>query len=122
MAMKKVLVVDDDKIIRDIVVDLMQSNGFTTIQAIDGEDGEKKAKDEKPDLIILDVVMPKKNGYQICRDLKKNEEYKHIPVILLTAKDQDSDKFWGRKQGADEYLTKPFDEDELVKLVKKYIG
>ena len=120
--MKKVLVVDDDKIIREIVVDLMQSNGFATIQAIDGEDGEKKAKDEKPDLIILDVVMPKKNGYQICRDLKKSDEYKHIPVILLTAKDQDSDKFWGRKQGADEYLTKPFDEDELVKLVKKYIG
>jgi DNA-binding response OmpR family regulator len=65
--------------------------------------------------------MPKKNGFQVCRDIKSNEQYKHIPVIMVTSKDQESDKFWGMKQGADEYLTKPFKPEDLVKAVKKYI-
>jgi twitching motility two-component system response regulator PilH len=78
-------------------------------------------KSEKIDLIILDVVMPKKNGFQVCRDIKSNDQYKNIPVIMVTSKDQESDKFWGMKQGADEYLIKPFKPEDLLKAVKKYI-
>ena len=76
---------------------------------------------EKIDLIVLDVLMPKKNGFQVCRDIKSNAQFKNIPVIMVTSKDQASDKFWGMKQGADEYLTKPFKPEDLVKAVKKYI-
>ena len=72
-------------------------------------------------LIVLDVLMPKKNGFQVCRDRSSNAQFKNIPVIMVTSKDQASDKFWGMKQGADEYLTKPFKPEDLVKAVKKYI-
>jgi twitching motility two-component system response regulator PilH len=88
---------------------------------MDGEAAEEKLKVEKVDLIILDVIMPKKNGFQVCRDIKTNEQLKNIPVIMVTSKDQESDKFWGMKQGADEYLTKPFKAEDLLKAVKKYI-
>ena len=88
---------------------------------MDGEAAEEKVRSEKIDLIILDVIMPKKNGFQVCRDIKSNDLYKKIPVIMVTSKDQESDKFWGMKQGADEYLTKPFKPEDLVKAVKKYI-
>jgi twitching motility two-component system response regulator PilH len=88
---------------------------------MDGEAAEAKVKSEKIDLIILDVVMPKKNGFQVCRDIKSNDQYKNIPVIMVTSKDQESDKFWGMKQGADEYLIKPFKPEDLLKAVKKYI-
>jgi twitching motility two-component system response regulator PilH len=88
---------------------------------MDGEAAEEKVKAEKIDLIILDVIMPKKNGFQVCRDIKTNDNLKNIPVIMVTSKDQESDKFWGMKQGADEYLTKPFKPEDLLKAVKKYI-
>ena len=88
---------------------------------MDGEAAEEKVKSEKIDLIILDVIMPKKNGFQVCRDIKTNDQFKNIPVIMVTSKDQESDKFWGMKQGADEYLTKPFKPEDLLKAVKKYI-
>ena len=76
---------------------------------------------ENVDLIVLDVVMPKKNGFQVCRDLKKDPEYKDIPIILLTSKSQESDKFWGSKQGADEYLTKPCSPKDLMDAVQKFL-
>jgi twitching motility two-component system response regulator PilH len=88
---------------------------------MDGEAAEEKVRTEKIDLIVLDVLMPKKNGFQVCRDIKSNAQFKNIPVIIVTSKDQASDKFWGMKQGADEYLTKPFKPEDLVKAVKKYI-
>jgi twitching motility two-component system response regulator PilH len=88
---------------------------------MDGEAAEEKLRTEKIDLIVLDVLMPKKNGFQVCRDVKGNAQFKNIPVIMVTSKDQASDKFWGMKQGADEYLTKPFKPEDLVKAVKKYI-
>jgi len=91
------------------------------VTAMDGEAAEEKVKSEKIDLIILDVIMPKKNGFQVCRDIKSNDLYKNIPVIMVTSKDQASDKFWGMKQGADEYLTKPFTPEDLLKAVKKYL-
>ena len=74
-----------------------------------------------PDLIILDVIMPKKNGFQVCRDLKKDNHFKDIPIILITSKSQESDKFWGMKQGADAFITKPFEPVDLQKAVKKLL-
>ena len=70
----------------------------------------------------LDVIMPKKNGFQVCRTLKEDDNLKEIPIIIVTSKSQESDKFWGHKQGADEYITKPFEPLELIRAVKKYVG
>ena len=97
------------------------ATGHTIVTVMDGEAAEEKVRTEKIDLIVLDVLMPKKNGFQVCRDIKSNAQFKNIPVIMVTSKDQASDKFWGMKQGADEYLTKPFKPEDLVKAVKKYI-
>jgi twitching motility two-component system response regulator PilH len=119
--MGKILVADDSLAELQIIQQALQSTGHTIITVMDGEAAEAKAKSDKFDLFILDVVMPKKNGFQVCREIKTNEQTKNIPVIMVTSKDQESDKFWGMKQGADEYLTKPFKPEDLLKTVKKYI-
>jgi twitching motility two-component system response regulator PilH len=119
--MAKILIADDSVAELQIFQQTLQPTGHTVVTVLDGEAAEEKLKSEKIDLIILDVIMPKKNGYQVCRDIKSNEQYKKIPVIMVTSKDQESDKFWGMKQGADEYLTKPFKPEDLLKAVKKYI-
>jgi twitching motility two-component system response regulator PilH len=119
--MAKILIADDSVAELQVFQQALQSTGHTIVTVLDGEAAEAKIKTEKIDLIILDVIMPKKNGFQVCRDIKSNEQYKKIPVIMVTSKDQESDKFWGMKQGADEYLTKPFKPEDLIKAVKKYI-
>jgi twitching motility two-component system response regulator PilH len=91
------------------------------ITAVDGLEAEMKVASEKVDLIILDVVMPKKNGFQVSRELKKDDRYKHIPIILTTSKSEESDRYWGAKQGADEYLIKPLSAAELLAVVRKYL-
>lgn len=120
--MAKILVIDDSLVDRQIVTTCLQTAKYSTIEAEDGEIGEAKAKSEKPDLIILDVVMPKKNGFEVCRSLKNDPSTKSIPIILLTSKNQDSDRFWGMKQGAQEYLIKPFNEQDFLTTIKKYIS
>lgn len=119
--MAKILIADDSLAEIQLFQAALQPTGHTIITVMDGEAAEAKLKTEKVDLIILDVIMPKKNGFQVCRDIKTNDATKNIPVIMVTSKDQESDKFWGMKQGADEYLTKPFNADDLLKAVKKYI-
>jgi twitching motility two-component system response regulator PilH len=119
--MAKILVADDSLAELQIIQQALQSTGHTIITVMDGEAAEEKAKTDKFDLVILDVIMPKKNGFQVCREIKTSERTKNIPVIMVTSKDQESDKFWGMKQGADEYLTKPFKPEDLLKAVKKYI-
>ncbi len=119
--MAKILIADDSVAELQILQQTLQSTGHSIITVLDGEAAEEKIKSEKIDLIILDVIMPKKNGFQVCRDIKSNDQYKKIPIIMVTSKDQESDKFWGMKQGADEYLTKPFKPEDLLKAVKKYI-
>ena len=119
--MAKILIADDSVAELQIFQQTLQPTGHTIVTALDGEVAEEKIKTEKIDLIILDVIMPKKNGFQVCRDIKSNDLYKKIPVIMVTSKDQESDKFWGMKQGADEYLTKPFKPEDLLRAVKKYI-
>lgn len=119
--MAKILIADDSLAELQIFQAALQSTGHTLVTVMDGEAAEEKVKSEPIDLVILDVIMPKKNGFQVCRDIKTNDKLKHIPVIMVTSKDQESDKFWGMKQGADEYLTKPFKPEDLVKAVKKYL-
>ena len=118
---KKILVVDDEKDITETLSFMLKASGYDVITASDGEEGLKSAKEENPDLIILDVMMPKINGYKIARLLKYDNKYKHIPIIMVTARGQDSDKLIGEETGADEYITKPFEFEEVLKSVRKHL-
>jgi len=120
--MAKILIAEDSTTDLEYIKNALKETGHELIVAMDGEEAERKAKTERPDLIILDVIMPKKNGYQVCRDLKRDDNYKNIPIIMVTSKSQESDKFWGKKQGADEYITKPFEPIDLLLAVKKYLS
>ena len=117
MPVKRILVVDDSPTERFFVVDLLSKHGFQVTTAENGEDGIAKAKAEKPDLIIMDVVMPGLNGYQATRTLTRDDETKGIPVIVCTSKGQETDKIWGLRQGAQDYLVKPVNPDELLQKI-----
>ncbi len=120
--MKKVLIVDDEADIIEILQFVLEAQGYECITAFDGEEGLRLAKEAKPDLILLDVMMPKINGYKISRLLKYDSKYKDIPILMLTARSQDEDKILGEETGADEYITKPFKVDYVVEKVKEYLG
>jgi len=119
--MKKILIVDDEQDIVESLKFVLEVNGYTCFCAYNGEDGLKLAKEIIPDLIILDVMMPKINGYKISRLLKYDKKYKDIPIIMVTARSQEEDKLIGEETGADEYITKPFDLDFVVQRVKEYL-
>lgn len=117
--MKKILVVDDQPhIVRLIQLNLEREN-FQVLTAGDGEEGIAKVRAEQPDLVILDVIMPKKDGFEVLRDIKTSPELQHIPVIMLTVKTQSADIVEGLREGAELYLPKPFHPKELVALVKR---
>ncbi len=120
--MKKILIVDDEADIIEILQYVLEAQGYECITAMDGEEGLKSARELKPDLIILDVMMPKINGYKISRLLKYDNKYKDIPILMITARSQEEDKIIGEETGADEYITKPFNVDYVVEKVKKYLG
>ncbi len=117
---KKILVVDDSPTGLKSVTAVLKD--YDIITATDGKEALEKALSEKPDLIVLDVIMPNMDGFQACRKMKKSPELKDIPVIMLTSKDQKSDEFWGKKQGADVYLTKPCEDSILLKEITQRIG
>ena len=110
----KVLVVDDSPTDLKLMSQPFLEQGYELVTATDGEEALKKAESEQPDLMVLDVIMPKINGFKVCRQIKTSAQLKNIKIILLTSKNQDSDKFWGEKQGADAYITKPFDGQDLL--------
>ena len=114
MPIKKILVVDDSPTERHVLVDLLTKNGYQVITAESGEEGVEKAKKELPDLVLMDVVMPGLNGYQATRTLTREESTKHIPIIVCTSKGQETDKIWGLRQGAIDYLIKPVNAEELL--------
>jgi twitching motility two-component system response regulator PilH len=120
--MAKILVADDSKTELAFLTDILKGTGHEIVSVVDGVQAEEKAKDESFDLIILDVIMPNKNGFQVCRSLKRDPELKDIPIILTTSKSGESDKFWGKKQGADEYIVKPYEPMDILLAVKKYVG
>ena len=114
MPINKILVVDDSPTERHVLVELLTRKGYQVLTAESGEEGIEKAKSEQPDLVLMDVVMPGLNGYQATRTLIRDDSTKHIPVIVCTSKGQETDKIWGLRQGAHDYMTKPINGDELL--------
>lgn len=118
---KTILVADDSPAELNLLSSTLKRNGFEIFSAVDGEDAIAKAESVQPQLLICDVIMPKKNGFQVARHLKTQDETKSIKILLVSSKNQESDKFWGLKQGADEYLTKPYDEQSLLNAISRLI-
>lgn len=118
MPIKKILVVDDSPTERFALIEFLSKQGFSVVTAENGEDGVIKSKAELPDLILMDVVMPGINGYQATRTISRDEATRNIPIIMTTSKDQETDKIWGMRQGAFDYMTKPLDLDELLKKIQ----
>lgn len=114
MPVKKIMVVDDSPTERLVLTDLLTRNGYTVVTAESGEQAISQAKQALPDLILMDVVMPGMNGYQATRTISREESTRHIPIIMCTSKDQETDKIWGMRQGARGYLVKPLDPIELL--------
>jgi twitching motility two-component system response regulator PilH len=114
MPIKKILIVDDSPTERHVLGELLRGRGYQVILAEDGDKGVACAREVLPDLILMDVVMPGTNGFQATRALTRDETTKHIPVILCTTKDQETDKVWGMRQGAQDYVTKPVNPAELL--------
>jgi len=114
MPVKKILVVDDSPTERHVLHELLTRNGYQVSTAESGEEGIEKARAELPDLILMDVVMPGLNGYQATRTLTRDEATKLIPIIVCTSKGQETDKIWGLRQGAIDYLIKPVNAEELL--------
>lgn len=119
---KKILVVEDELISQKILSVRLEINNYKVITAQDGEEALKKAKEEKPDLIILDLMIPKINGYEVCRMLKFDDKYKDIPIIVLSSLNLQEEREKAFKNGADEYFIKPFDLDLLLVKIKSTIG
>ncbi|MEA5508967.1 response regulator [Crocosphaera sp. UHCC 0190] len=119
--MRTILVADDSTAQRELIAGLLIENGFSVTTAINGAEALEKLASLSPDLIILDVVMPKLNGYQTCRSIKTDPKTEHIPVILCSTKSTQVDHYWGLKQGADAYIVKPFPASELLGTVKQLL-
>jgi len=121
MNSKTVLIADDENDIVESLQFMLESEGFNVLTAFDGEEALQSARTNNPDIILLDVMMPKINGYKVSRLLKFDKKFQDIPIIMLTARSQDEDKLIGEETGANEYITKPFDITDVIELVKKYL-
>jgi len=121
MISKKILVIDDDDQIRSLLEDVLQEEGFMVISSADTEEGYKKVVKSQPDLVILDVKIPRIGGIELCRLIRSNPQTKNIPVIMLTVESSETDKVIGLEMGADDYVTKPFNNKELVARVKSLL-
>ena len=121
MPAKTILVVDDSPTALKITSDTLAEEGFRVLSASDGEEALEIATRLHPDLIVLDIILPKKNGFQVCRQLKTESATSDIKILMLSSKNQASDRFWGQKQGADAYITKPFDDEELLAAIESLL-
>ncbi len=115
--MKKVLIVDDSQAEVHLMQSMLQKGGFQVVGLFDSTKTEEAIEEERPNVILLDVVMPQRNGFQVCRDLKGHDAYSNIPVILVTSKAAPSDRYWGEQQGANGFVAKPFTPEELLGAV-----
>ena len=120
--MARILIVDDSPSQLMGMKRIVEKLGHETLSAEDGAAGVEVAKKEKPDLILMDVVMPNLNGFQATRAISKEPSTSHIPIILVTTKDQETDKVWGMRQGAKAYITKPFNESQLIDVINQLLG
>ncbi len=118
----KVLIVDDSPTETYKMETILKKNGYNVVKAENGEEGVEMAKKELPNIVLMDVVMPGLNGFQATRLLTKAKETSHIPVIIVTTKDQPTDKLWGKRQGAKGYLVKPVDDNQLIDTIKQVLG
>jgi DNA-binding response OmpR family regulator len=115
---KRILIADDESGFVMTLRSRLEFEGFEVITALDGKEALEMVPAQQPDLILLDVMMPEVNGYQVCRTLKEDPETSAIPILMLTAKSQESDRFWGIEAGANAYITKPFDMDDLIAKIR----
>jgi twitching motility two-component system response regulator PilH len=119
--MSRILVVDDSPTMLHIISQMLAEGNHNMLSAMDGEQAVRLASEQRPDLILLDVILPKLNGYQVCRQLRSLPETAHIPVVMITRKARDEDREWGVEQGADAYVTKPFVAQDLLNAIQKFI-
>lgn len=117
--MPKILIIDDEPDLVETLTFRLQAAGYEVVQAFDGLEGLEKARSESPDLILLDVIMPKMDGYHVCRMLKFDERFRDIPIIMLTARGQEQDRVTGQEVRADMYITKPFEAAHLMEKIKE---
>ncbi|EZQ01661.1 MULTISPECIES: twitching motility response regulator PilG [unclassified Acinetobacter] len=118
----KVMVIDDSKTIRRTAETLLQREGYDVVTAVDGFEALSKIAETRPDIIFVDIMMPRLDGYQTCALLKNSQNFQHIPVVMLSSKDGMFDQAKGRVVGSDEYLTKPFSKDELLNAIRKLVA
>lgn len=119
MAIRKVLVVDDSKTELLYLTDLLQKKGMQVRTAENGEEALRRLAEDKPDLILMDVVMPGQNGFQLTRSITRDPLYADVPVIMCTSKNQETDRVWGMRQGARDYIVKPVDRAELMGKIRQ---
>ncbi len=119
--MSTVLIVDDSVTLREMVSGILKNNGLTVVEASNGLEAKEQIESSLPDLVITDLIMPGMNGYELCRWLKNNPSSKGIPVVMCTSKNEEFDRYWGMKQGADAYIAKPFHVSELLETVKQLL-
>lgn len=120
--MSKILIADDSATQVALIQTAVSEAGHIAVVATNGDEALRLAASEKPALILLDVVMPNTDGFQVCRKLRKQPETATTPIVLVTSKNQETDRFWGLRQGANDYVTKPFETKTLVELIRKHLG
>jgi twitching motility two-component system response regulator PilH len=121
MNMNTILLVEDQLSHREMIADLLQHRGFHVIFADDGVEALEKFQTQRPDLVILDIVMPRMNGYEVCRQLKNDPKTKDIPILMCSGKGEEFDRFWGLKNGADAYIHKPFKPTEFIDTIQQLL-
>ena len=119
--MSKVLVVDDSLTQRQIISDLLKDDGMIVAIARDGQEALDRVSKHAFDLVVLDIVMPKMNGYEVCRKIKSDPRTKDVPVVMCSSKGEEFDRFWGMKQGADAYIAKPFNRPEFISTIRRLL-
>lgn len=119
--MSTVLIVDDSATAREMLASILKKMGMNAIEARDGVEAQEKIQANPPDIVVMDIIMPRMNGYDLCRWLKKDPIGQKIPVLMCSSKAEEFDRYWGIKQGADAYITKPFHPAELIQTVKSLL-
>ena len=120
--MTTVLIVDDSHTPREMILEILQNDGFKVVEATNGVEAQEKIKASPPDLVITDLIMPEMNGYELCRWIRGNPGTEELPILICSTKDQEFDEYWGRKQGANDYLTKPFRVPDLLAKVNELLS